>query len=327
MRPDNISLLKTYNYSPYLADHYLSMQGPEYQTVISKQGLKSTLIGIIVSAFLAIIKGLGGIFGNSYALIADSIESAADVFSSGMLWLGLKWSSKPPDRNHPYGHGKIEALISIGIALALWLAAFIIAKESLQNIITPHKTPEAYTLVILIVVIIAKEVLYRFVLKTGRQIKSGVVKADAVHHRSDAITSAAAFIGIGIGIIGGPGYEVADDYAALFASAIIVFNATKISRPAIGELLDEELEPELNEKVKQLASEVKGVELVEKCHTRKMGVMMHADLHIWVHKNLSVKEGHAIAHEVKANIQRKLPQFADIMIHVEPSKLQRTSQR
>jgi len=301
------------------------MQGSEYQTVSARKGLKSTLIGIIASAFLAIIKGLGGIFGNSYALIADSIESAADVFSSTMLWLGLKWSSKPPDKDHPYGHGKIEALISVGIAIALFLAAFIIAKESIIHIITPHKTPESYTLVILIVVIIAKEALYRFVLKTGKQIKSGVVKADAFHHRSDAITSAAAFIGISIGIIGGTGYEVADDYAALFASGIIVFNAYKISRPAIGELLDEELEPELNEKVKQLASEVKGVEFVQKCHTRRMGAMMHADLHVWVDKNLSVEQGHDIAHRVKDTIKARLPQFAEVMIHVEPSTLQNTS--
>lgn len=296
------------------------MQGSQYQSVSARHGLKSTLIGIIASAVLALIKGLGGIFGNSYALIADSIESAADVFSSMMLWLGLKWSSKPPDRNHPYGHGKLEALISLAITVALCLAAFVIAKESIQHIITPHKTPEPYTLVILIVVIIAKEALYRFVLRTGQEIKSGVIKADAFHHRSDAITSVAAFIGISIGIIGGPGYEIADDYAALFASAIIVFNAIKISRPAIGELLDEELEPELNEKVKQLASEIKGVELAEKCHIRKMGVMMHADMHIWVDKHLSVKEGHHIAHKVKDHIKAKLPQFVEIMIHVEPSK-------
>lgn len=306
----------------YLSGHFQQavMERSDYRTFSTTQGLKTTLIGIIVSAFLAIIKGLGGFFGNSYALIADAIESTADVFTSTMLWLGLKWSAKPADKEHPYGHGKIEALISLGIALALCAAAFIIAKESIHNVITPHRTPEAYTLVILIAVILGKEALFRFVLKTGKDINSGVVKADAFHHRSDAITSAAAFVGICIGIIGGEGYEVADDYAALFASVIIVYNAFKISRPAVGELLDEELEPELNGKVKRLATEVPGVVCVEKCYTRKMGVIWHADLHIWVDKMLSVEQGHEIAHKVKDNIIRSLPQFVDIMLHVEPAK-------
>lgn len=270
------------------------MEVLDNKVIPPNRGLKTTLIGIIVSAVLAVIKALGGIFGHSYSLIADAIESTADIFTSSMLWLGLKWSAKPADKEHPYGHGKAEALTAIGIALALTIAAFIIAKESIHNIITPHKIPEAYTLIILVVVIATKELLYRYVLKTGLEINSGAVKADAFHHRSDAITSAAAFIGIAIGLIGGKGYEVADDWAALFASLIIVINAYKICRPAIGELLDEDLEPELNQKVKQLAAEVQDVILVEKCHTRKMGVMNHADLHIWVDKDLSVEEGHAM---------------------------------
>jgi cation diffusion facilitator family transporter len=175
-------------------------------------------------------------------------------------------------------------------------------------------------LIILVVVILTKELLYRYVLKTGNKIKSGAVKADAIHHRSDAITSAAAFIGISIGVIGGEGYEIADDCAALFASLIIFYNAFHIARPAVGELLDEELEPQLNKKVMSLAAEVPGVLHVQKCHTRKMGVMSHADLHLWVNKNLSVAEGHAIAHAVKDHIQKTLPQFADVMIHVEPAE-------
>lgn len=292
----------------------------DFKTVSSKQSVTVTLIGLIMSAFLAIIKALGGIFGNSYALIADAIESIGDVLTSTLLLLGLRWSSKPPDKDHPYGHGKIEALISLGIALALCIAAYVIARESIHNIVTPHKIPKPYTLVILVVVIVVKETLYRFVLKTGTQINSGVIKADAVHHRSDAITSALAFVGISIGIIGGDGYEVADDWAALLASAFILYNAYTIVRPAIGELLDEELEPELNDKVKRIAAAVTGVLFVQKCHTRKTGVMNHADLHIWVDKQLSVEQGHRIAHDVKDAIQHTLPQFADVMIHVEPAQ-------
>jgi cation diffusion facilitator family transporter len=286
----------------------------------SQEGLKTTFIGILVSAFLALIKALGGIFGNSYALIADAIESTADVFTSGMLWFGLKWAAKPADEKHPYGHGKAEALVSMGIALALCAAALLIATESIQHIQSPHKVPAPYTLAILLLVIAAKEGLYRYVLKRGKQINSGAVKADAFHHRSDAITSAAAFIGISIGIVGGPGYEVADDWAALFASAIILVNAYLIFRPAMGELLDENLNPELNQRVMDLATQNPRVIKVEQSHTRKMGPMNHADLHLWVDKNLTVEQGHQVAHEVKSHIQKNLPQIIGIMIHVEPAQ-------
>lgn len=281
--------------------------------------LKTTLTGIIISLILAVIKALGGIFGNSYALIADAIESTTDVVTSGLLYIGLKWSSKPADKEHPYGHGKAEALIALGIALALVIAAIIIGAESIHNIRTPHKSPKAFTLLILGGVILTKEFLYRYVIKTANEINSGAVKADAFHHRSDAITSAAAFIGITIGLWGGPGYEVADDWAALLAGVIIIINAYIIARPAIGELLDEELEPELNERVKELAAEVPMVEFIQKCHIRKMGLKSHADLHVWVNKDLTVEQGHDIAHAVQDHIREYLPQFVYIHIHIEPT--------
>lgn len=281
-------------------------------------GLKTTLIGIVVSSILAVIKALGGIFGNSYALIADAIESTTDIVTSGMLYVGLKWSVRPADSKHPYGHGKAEALIALGIALALCAAAVIISVESVHNIQTPHKAPKPFTLIILAVVIVTKELLYRYVIKTGEELDSGAVKADAFHHRSDAISSGAAFIGITIGVIGGPGYEVADDWAALMAAIVIVINAWLIARPAIGELLDEELQPELNIRVRELATEVHGVVMVEKCHIRKMGLQSHADMHLWVNKDLTVEQGHNIAHAVQDHIQSVLPQFAQIHIHIEP---------
>lgn len=287
---------------------------------ISEKGLKTTLTGIVVSALLAIVKALGGIFGHSYALIADAIESGTDVVTSGMLWLGLRWSTNPADENHPYGHGKAEALVALGISLALVGAAFIIIKDSIAHIQSPHKTPAPYTLIILVVVVVTKELLYRFVLKTGEEIQSGAVKADAFHHRSDAITSVAAFIGISIALWGGEGYEVADDYAALIAAAFIIYNAYGIGRPAIGELLDEELEPEFHKEVTHLAEQIPEVEKVEQCHSRKMGPAFHVDLHIWVDGKLSVDEGHQVAHKVKESLVENIPQIIDVHIHVEPTK-------
>lgn len=294
-------------------------QIPAQYKVQPHKGLKTTLIGIVVSAVLAMVKLLGGIFGHSYALVADAIESSTDIVTFSMLWLGLKWSAKPADEEHPYGHGKAEALVALGISLALCMAAFIIARTSIDNIYTPHRSPAPFTLIILVAVIITKEVLYRFVLKTGEELKSGAVKADAFHHRSDAITSAAAFIGIAIGIIGGDGYEVADDWAALFAAGIILYNAYRIARPAVGELLDEEMDPALTRTVQATAAQVPGVRLVQKCHTRKMGILAVADLHIWVDGLLTVQEGHRIAHEVKDSIKSRFPQMADVMIHIEPA--------
>lgn len=290
----------------------------EQQAADNSAGLKTTLTGIVVSTILAVVKALGGILGNSYALIADAIESVTDIVSSSLLYIGLKWSGKPADKEHPYGHGKAEALIALFIALALCGAAVIISVESVHNIRTPHQPPKAFTLIILAVVIVVKEVLYRYVLKTGEEINSGAVKADAFHHRSDAISSGAAFIGITIGLLAGPGYEVADDWAALVAAIVIVINAWLIARPAIGELLDENLQPELNEQVKQLAAEVPGVVFVQKVHIRKMGIMNHADMHVWVSKNLTVEQGHSIAHAVQDHIQEVLPQMAYIHIHIEP---------
>jgi cation diffusion facilitator family transporter len=292
---------------------------PLHQQNATAAGLKTTLTGILVSTVLAVAKALGGILGNSYALIADAIESVTDIVTSGLLYLGLRWSSRPADEQHPYGHGKAEALIALGIALGLCAAAVIISIESIHNISTPHQAPKAWTLIVLAVVIITKEILYRYVLKTGEEINSGAVKADAFHHRSDAITSAAAFIGIGIALLAGPGFEAADDWAALLAAVVIVINAYLIARPAIGELLDEDLDPALNESVRTLAAMVPGVAFIEKCHIRKMGLMSHADMHVWVNKDLTVAQGHDIAHAVQDAIKAQYPQIANIHIHIEPA--------
>tara|TARA_R110000851_G_scaffold221246_4_gene374031 strand:- start:5590 stop:6483 length:894 start_codon:yes stop_codon:yes gene_type:complete len=285
---------------------------------ISKEGLKTTVIGIVVSILLAAVKFFGGFFGHSYALIADAIESTTDVVSSGLLYLGIRWSSKAPDKSHPYGHGKAEALVALGISCILTLAAFVITKESIRHIQTPHKVPVPFTLVVLIVVVVVKELLYRFVLKTGNHTNSDAIKADAFHHRSDAITSLAAFIGISIALWGGKGYEIADDFAAIVAAVFILYNAYKIARPALGELLDEAIEPEFLSDIKLSAEQIPLVQRVEKCRLRKMGTAYHIDMHIWIEGDKTITEGHSIAHQVKDQLFDKFPQIMDVHIHVEP---------
>jgi len=287
---------------------------------ISRIGLKTTLVGILISTLLALIKGLGGVFGHSYALIADAIESGTDVLTSALLWAGLRWSSRPPDENHPYEHGKIEALVAVGIAIALTIACGIIIRDSIDHILVPHKTPAPFTLFILVFVVLTKEALYRYVMKTGDEINSSAVKADAFHHRSDAITSIAAFIGISIALIGGEGFEIADDFAALIAAGIILFNAYKIARSSVRELLDEDVEPEFRNKVIRLAEAVPEVVRAERCHSRKMGTAFHIDMHIWIDGELTVTEGHAIVHKVKERLFRSYSEILDVHIHIEPSK-------
>ncbi|PIQ22196.1 MAG: cation-efflux pump [Cytophagales bacterium CG18_big_fil_WC_8_21_14_2_50_42_9] len=284
----------------------------------AKKGIKSTLISLLVSVGLVLIKGTAGILGNSYALVADAIESASDVLSSLILFAGLRIAAKGPDHDHPYGHGKAEPLAATVISLIMAAAAILIVVESVINILTPHEVPKTFTLWILAGVVLVKEVLFRFVDKVGEEAKSTAVKADAWHHRSDAITSAAAFIGISIAIIGGKGYEVADDYAALVAAVIIFVNAYLVFRPALNEVMDAAPPQDIVLEVKALASQVPGVQGLDKCFVRKMGFELFVDLHVLVDGNLTVTEGHDIAHEVKDIILHENPRIYDVLIHIEP---------
>ena len=284
----------------------------------SSTAIKTTLLGIGVSVVLIFVKGIAGYLGHSYALIADATESGADVLSSGLLWLGLRIALKKPDEEHPYGHGKAEPLAAIVVALFLIAAAVWIGYHSISFIDAPHDLPKGFTLWILLIVIAIKETLFRYVFNIGKKINSQAVKADARHHRSDAITSVAAFIGISIALIGGKGYEGADDWAALIASGLILFNAFNIIRPALAEIMDAAPSNEIVQKIRELASSVPLVRDVEKCYVRKMGFDYYVDIHIQVNGQLSVTEGHRIAHMVKDTILKSNLRVIDVLIHVEP---------
>ncbi|MBA4250966.1 MAG: cation-efflux pump [Chlorobiaceae bacterium] len=285
---------------------------------MAKRGMNISILGIIVNALLAIIKGVTGVVGNSYALIADAIESLFDVFSSIIVWIGLRISTIPPDEDHPYGHGKAEPIAAIVVAIALLGAAFGIAYQSIQEILTPHHAPASFTLIVLVVVIIVKEVLFRTVLKVAKDVDSTAVKNDAWHHRSDAITSAFAFVGISIALIGGDGYEMADDYAALCASVVIVFNAVKLLLSAVNEVMDIAPSSEIEKLIRDTAINVEGVVELDKCKIRKTGLFYFVDLHVVVDGNISVKEGHYISHLVKDEIMKTEPKVFDVIIHIEP---------
>lgn len=290
---------------------------------LAAQGMRSTVVGIGVNLMLALIKGTAGVLGNSYALIADAVESTLDVVSSIIVWTGLRISVRPPDANHPYGHGKAEPLAAVAVALALFAAAVGIAIQSVQEIRTPHHAPAPFTLIVLVLVILTKETLFRYVFKVGDATSSTAVKSDAWHHRSDAITSVAAFIGISIALIGGAGYESADDWAALFASWIIGFNAYNLLRPALAELTDAAPDPKLEEEVRAIAKRIDGVLGTHKCHVRKMGFDYYVDLDVIVAGSMTVSAAHVVAHQVQDAIRRANPLFTKVLIHIEPPDLSR----
>lgn len=292
------------------------MQNEKHQSAIN-----ASYLSIAGNAALAIIKGVTGVFGNSYALIADAIESTTDVFSSLLVLLGLKYSVRPADENHPYGHGRAEPLVTFAVVGFLIVSATVIVLESIENIQTPHEVPKPYTLIVLAIIIVIKEFFYRFISKKSDETKSTSLKADAWHHRSDAITSFMAFIGISIAIYMGKGYENADDWAALFASGFILYNAYLILRPALGEIMDEHLYDDLIEEIREVSHKVPGVIETEKCFVRKTGMTYHVDLHLVVDGDLTVSKGHEIAHDLKNILMEEIPEIADILIHVEPHNM------
>ena len=251
-------------------------------------------------------------------MIADAIESTTDIFSSLLVLFGIKYSNRPADKNHPYGHGRAEPLITFLVVGFLITSAVIIAHESLKNIGTSHELPKPWTLLVLGAIIIWKEISYRIVIKKSKETNSSSLKADAWHHRSDAITSVAAFIGISIALIMGKGYETADDWAALFASGFILYNSYLIFRPALGEIMDEHVYDDLIEAIRQVSLKVEGVEDTEKCFIRKAGMQYHIELHAKVNAQITVEAGHTIAHKLKDTLRQEIPQLGHVLIHIEP---------
>jgi cation diffusion facilitator family transporter len=257
--------------------------------------------------------------GNSYVLIADGIESWVDIASSFVIWGGLRLAAKAPDETHPYGHGKAEpvaalivSFITIGVAVAL-------AGQSLHEIFTPHPSPKAYTLLVLLGVIVTKFLLSRYVSAFGERAQSTAIQTDAWHHRSDAIVSSLAFVGISVGVIGGKGYETADDWAALIACSVIAYAGYRFFKASIYEIMDTAPPSTIKMEVRQTAKSVSGVLDIEKCRVRKMGLEYYVDIHVLVDRVVSVEAGHQIAHQVKNVIRSSNGQIADVLVHIEPA--------
>ena len=280
--------------------------------------MRTSVLGMVVNLALALSKGVAGLLGHSFALVADGLESLSDVVSGFAVYLGLKIAIQPPDEDHPYGHGKAEPFAALIVGIFLMAAAVAIIVESIHEIRTPHRLPEPYTLVVLAGVLVLKGLLSRYVGSIGSQIDSVAVRADAWHHLSDAITSAFAFIGISVALL--TRQAAADDWAALCASLVILYNAAHQMRPAILELADRAPDPSLEAEVRHVAEAVDGVIGLDKCHVRKMGFSFYVDLHVVVSGILTVREGHRIAHAVENAVMESMPRVEEVLVHIEPEE-------
>ncbi|MEO5798395.1 MAG: cation diffusion facilitator family transporter [Gemmatimonadales bacterium] len=282
------------------------------------EGARLAAAGVFVNALLAIIKGVAGILGNSYALIADAVESVADIAGSLVVWGSLRLSARSADDDHPYGHGKAEPLAAAVVGLMLCGAALGIAVKAVDQIRDPHHAPKPYTLLVLIGVMVVKELLARRVLRVASDVESQAVHADAWHHRADAITSGAAFIGISAALLGGVGYEWCDAAAAMLASAVIGVNAAFILRPAVHELMDGAPDTSLLQKVAIAAEAVEGVQMIEKLKARKVGTRYFVDLHVQADPAMPLHDSHILSGCVKTAIRLAVPSVENVLVHMEP---------
>jgi len=283
-----------------------------------QRGLRATFAGMAVNVVLSGTKLAAGIVGHSHALVADAVESFADLFSSLVVWRGLVVAAEPADEDHPYGHGKAEPIASAIVAAMLLGAALWIALKACGEIMEPHQSPAPFTLIVLLVVVAVKEGLYRFVSHEGVAVDSSAVKSDAWHHRSDAITSVAAGIGISVSLIGGKGFEAADDVAAVAAAGVIAWNGWHLLRPALNELMDTAPSHEVIDQIRSIATTTSGVDCVEKCIVRKVGYQYFVDMHVEVEPQMTVLRSHEIAHDVKDKIRDAIPAVTDVLVHIEP---------
>jgi cation diffusion facilitator family transporter len=295
---------------------------PAYQAAIvarAHKGARLIARGMALNAVLAAIKIIGGIFGNAYALVADGVESLSDIAIAIMIWAGFKWAARPPDKNHPYGHGKAEAVSGLLTALTVLSASAWIGWHAAKEVRDPQRLPQWWTLLILACVVAAKIVFSRRLYQVGRDTDSTALGAEAWHHLSDALTSSAAFVGISIAVIGGPRYAAADGWAALVASAVIAYNGIRIFQRSLDEVMDIAVPAKLENEVRAIAASVPGVANLHKCRVRKSGLSYLVDIQVRVAGNMSVRAGHDIAHAVKDTLLASRLRVSDVTVHVEPN--------
>lgn len=285
---------------------------------MAQAGIRAAQLGMLANAVLAMTKLIAGFVGSSYALVADAVESSADILTSLVVWGGLHVASREPDESHPFGYGKAEPLAAAVVALTLIGAAVAVAVAAVREIRTPHHAPAPWTLLVLVVVVIAKALLSRKVSGVARETGSTAVQADAAHHLSDAVTSVAAFIGISIALWGGEGWESADDWAALFAAGVIGFNGVSLLRRPLDDLMDAMPDSTIVNQVRKAAESVPGVIATEKLAIRRTGLVYRVTIHVQSDPSMSLHDAHIVSGMVKSAITSALPDVQSVLVHMEP---------
>ena len=284
----------------------------------SRLGIRTALISSFCNVIVAIGKIVFGILGNSFALIADGVESTLDIISSIIVWGGLKIAAEPADDNHPYGHGKAESLAGVIVSTILISAGLGIGYNGIARILSPDlMAPKAFTLYVFIIVIIIKEILYQYTIKVSKLINSTSMKAEAWHHRTDAITTVMALIGVFIAI--NTSYKIADGLAGVLCGCIIIFNGSRILYASSNEVMDTVASDEIYDKIKNITLTHAEIKNIDNCRIRKSGLQYLLDIEIQVDPTITVMAGHKIAHELEdILLQDKNLNIIDIIIHVEP---------
>ena len=280
--------------------------------------VRAAQLGMLVNVALTAAKLVGGLVGHSYALIADAAESAFDLFGSLAVWTGVRIADRDATQEYPFGFGKAEALAGASVAMLLLIASVGIAVASVHEILTPHHAPAPWTLGVLAIVIVIKYYMTRRVQRIARSVGSTALAADAQHHRSDALTSIAAFVGISVALAGGAGWESADDWAALVAAGIIAWNGIALMRTAAADLMDRVAAPDVVTAIRTAATSVNDVRAVEKLAVRRAGRGYWVDIHVEADPAMSLEDAHIVSGKVKGAIRATTPQVLGVLVHMEP---------
>ena len=295
-----------------------TMNAPSAVKPLYASASRAALLGLVVNLALGATKLVGGIFGNSFALISDAVNSIGDSFSSVVVLFGLHVAQRPADSEHPYGHTRAEAVASLSVALLIAFSALLVGWEAVVLLRAEPSLPSAWTLWIAGANVLLKESLYRFNLRIGRRTNSQAVVANAWDHRSDALCSLAVLIGIALVCWGGPTFARADGVAALVVVVLILWAAGRLFYVSASLLLDHQAEPEMVDEIRQVAGEVPGVRGVETLWVRRSGLEFFADIHIEVDPTISVADGHHISHLVKDQLIDHFAALRDVLVHLEP---------
>lgn len=279
---------------------------------------RAAVLGLAVNFVLALVKLIAGIIGNSFALIADAVNSAGDVVTTVVVLFALRVAQRPADAEHPYGHSRAEGIAACNVALLLIVSAVGISWEAMQRISVPHDIPPTWTLWIAAGNMLIKEVLYQYKVRIGRRTGSAAMIANAWDHRSDAFCSLAVLLGLAAIRIGGPQFIWADEAASLVVAAAIAWSGSQLFRASASELMDVQADPQFVADIRTATLSVAGVREVETLWVRKSGIEFFADIHIEVDPHLTVAAGHRLGHRVKDQLLENFPTLRDVLVHLEP---------